>query len=180
MSEIIPAGYYDAVAVETADEQGALAFARLSLTAKGDRKVTAQFQILNPPAGFSVRFPIWWNGTFTEKSARRTVESLRLMGFKGDDMLAIETQRLDQIVSVLVEHGEWEGKTTPRVAFVNAPQSGNGIVKIKNPMTDDAKRQFAAMMRGKISSVPDVDGERYVAASDGGFGGGQDLDDLPF
>jgi hypothetical protein len=77
MSDLIPEGYYDAVAVQTADESGAVAFARFALSENGTRQVVAHFRILNPPIGSASRFPLPWYGYFTENTGKRTVESLR-------------------------------------------------------------------------------------------------------
>lgn len=163
MSELLPPGYYDAVCIKKADDQGVMAFARLDGTKSGDPQVTADFKILNPPDGYPSQ-SIRWFGSFKEKAARRTVESLRLMGFRGNDFLQLDGQELDQIVSVLVEHNEWQGKVNARIAFINPP--GGAPVKLSNPLSIDAKRQFAAMMMSKLDKVPEVAGERYTGSTD--------------
>ena len=159
-NNLIPEGYYDAVCVRTSDEEGGQAFARFALTKEGDKKqVVADFKILNSPD--APAYPLRWYGFFTKDSAKRTVESLRYMGLKGTDLAAVQTQELDQIVSVKVEHNEWDGKTFARIGFVNAP--GGGVVKLAKPMGMDSLRQFAAMMRDSLAKVPEAAGERYEA-----------------
>ena len=37
---------------------------------------------------------------------------------------------------------------------------GSGGVKLKNPMSDDEIRNFAAMMRERVSVIKEVEGER--------------------
>jgi hypothetical protein len=209
---LIPEGYYEAVAVETTDDQGVCAYARLALTKGGGKQVAAHFKILNPPEGFSAGFPLPWYGAFTatmvgdsgKSVAQRTCESLRHMGLKGDDLTECESQPLDQIVSVKVEHNEWEGKTRARIAFVNPV--GGGTIKLNNPMPEIEKRKFAAMMKGSLGKLPVTAGERvsggesrsmsksagtahaHAAKAAGGGGGGADRtpetelleDDIPF
>jgi hypothetical protein len=101
------------------------------------------------------------------------------MGLRGDDLLQVETQNLDQVVSVKVEHNEWDGKVRARVAFVNA--AGAGAVKLKKPMEDGAKREFAAMMRAKVATVAEVAGTRHSPGESPSesLGVGQ-FDDIPF
>lgn len=177
MSNLIPEGYYDAVAVPTTDESGVVAYARFGLSEKDTKQVSAHFKIMNPPAGVTLGFPLSWYGYLSKDAAKRTCESLRYMGLKGDDLGAAEEQELNQIVSVKIGHNTWEGKTTARVEFVNA--AGGGVVKLKKPMGKDQVRQFAAMMRESMGRLPEVNSERATAGqpppsesqSDGGFGG---------
>ena len=162
-TNLLAPGYYDAVAVEKTDDQGVVAFARWELSKNDAKQVIAYFQLIGHPEVF----PIPWRGSFAstmlgesgKSVAQRTVESLRYMGLKGDDLLAIENQELNQIVSLQVEHDEWEGKTRLKVAWVNKP--GGGVIKVK-PLPEEAKRKFAAMMRASLAKVPEVEGERYA------------------
>lgn len=212
MSEYeLPApGTYNAVAIERADDQGLTAYVRWSLT-KGDKKqVSATFKLIDAPGNPTVT----WYGSFSptvmgttgKTVAQRTVESLRYMGFKGNDFLELETQKIDQIVSITVEHevSEQDGKTYLKVGWVN--QLGGGVIKIARPLSMEDKRKFAAVMKGSLSKVPDVDGERHESngsapasngaaqsnsappADDGGWGGSaggeppplDDSSDIPF
>lgn len=159
--QLIPCGYYDAVAVPMTDESGQQAVARFAKTANGTRQVLVYFELLNAGEHTGRRLP--WFGFFTKDSAKRTVESLRACGFTGDDLAELPRQPLDQIVSVTVEHNEWEGKTRARIAWVNA--AGGGVVKLNNPMSDDDVRQFAAMMRTSVAKVPPVDGPRHTKSN---------------
>ena len=205
--ELPSPGAYNAVAIERTDDQGLTAYARWSLTKEGNTQVSATFRLLDFPNST----PTWYGSfskTVMKKSnktvARRTVESLRYMGFKGDDFLQLETQKLDQIVSITVEHkiNEKDGNTYLGVGWVN--QLGGGVIKIARPLNDQDKRRFAAMMRDNLSKVPEVDSERHEStasapasngvqssapppADDGGWGGNpndppppDDMDDIPF
>ena len=176
-NNLLPEGFYDAVAVEKVDDQGVIAFARWSKSNGGKKQVSAHFKLLAHPEAF----PVPWYGSFSGETlgkkgktvAERTVESLRYMGFKGNDFLELERQPLNQIVSVQVEHNEWEGKVSLRVAWVNMP--GGGVVKIKNPLPQDELRQFAGLMRNSLDKVPEVNGERWAppaASTDAGASNG--------
>lgn len=185
--ELPPPGTYNAVAIERTDDQGLTAYVRWSMT-KGDKKqVSATFRLIDEPGTPTVT----WYGSFANTAmgskgmtvARRTVQSLRYMGFKGNDFLELEAQKIDQIVSITVEHevSEKDGKTYLKVGWVN--QIGGGVIKIARPMSIDDKRKFAAVMRDSLSKVPEVDGERHESApsngaqsqpppkDDGGWGG---------
>ncbi len=157
-SNLIPEGHYDAVAVPTTDEQGMERVARFAWTKTDVRQVHAWFELLSGPHQ-GARLP--WYGFFTKGAGKRTIESLRYMGFTGDDLEAAENQPLDQIVSVKVGHNEYEGKTNARIDWVN--RAGGGVVKLNKPMSKDELRQFAAMMRDSVSGVPAEEGERRPA-----------------
>lgn len=164
-----PPGTYNAAAIERTDDQGLTAHVRWSLT-KGDKKqVSATFKLLDAPGNPTVT----WYGSFSstvmgttgKTVAQRTVESLRYMGFKGNDFLELESQKIDQIVSITIEHevSEKDGKTYLKVGWVN--QLGGGVIKIARPLSAEDKRKFAATMRASLTKVPEVDGERHGSES---------------
>lgn len=150
MSDLIPATFYRAVAVKPI---------QFGEAKTGTKQVLVQFEILEGPhAGHLLP----WFGFFSEKSHERTLEALRLCGFKGDDLMAALDQPMDQEVSITVEHESYDGKVHARVAWVNAP--GAGGVTLAKPMDPDQFRQFAAQMKGKLSKVPAVDGKKAKRA----------------
>ena len=163
MDDLTPEGYYDAVAVPTTDDEGVIAYARLAFTGSGVSQVVADFSLLNLPAGITPpKWPVRWYGFFTDETFRRTCESLRAMGFQGNDFMTLDNQELNQIVRVKVEHNHWNGKTSLRVAFVNAP--GGGTVKLNNAMSVDEKRKFAAKMKASMASTKESYGPRLSPA----------------
>lgn len=190
--ELPPQGYYDGVAIPMQDESGATTYARMAYSKNKTRQVACWFELLNAGEWTGTRLP--WYGFFTKDSAERTVESLRAMGLKGEALAGMETQQLDQIVSLKVGHNTWEGKTQARVDFVNAP--GRGIAKLNDPMPKDEVLKFSAMMAASLAKVPEVHGERRSTKSNGSgaahasappqasFGGGAQPsgveDDIPF
>lgn len=167
--ELPPPGTYNAVLIERTDDQGLTAYARWSLTQGEKKQVSGTFKLLDPPGNPTVN----WYGSFSstvmggtgKTVAQRTVESLRYVGFKGNDFLELENQKLDQIVSITIEHevSEKDGKTYLKVGWVN--QLGGGVIKIARPLSTEDKRKFAAMMRDSLAKVPEVDGERHESTS---------------
>lgn len=167
--ELPQPGTYNAVAIERTDDQGLTAYVRWSLTREGNKQVSATFRLIDAPGNPAVTWYGSFSSTVMKKAnktvAQRTVESLRYMGFKGNDFLELEMQKIDQIVSITVEHevSEKDGKTYLKVGWVN--QIGGGVIKIARPLSTEDKRKFAAMMRDSLSRVQEVDGERYESSS---------------
>lgn len=134
-------GNYTARAVPQKTEDGPK-YAQLGLSKNsGTKQVLMMFQIESGPFKGET---LPWFGYFTKDAAKRTVESLRLCGLKGQDIFAVESQRLDNKVSITVEVGEYEGKTRSRVAWVNDP---NYVMQIDlQPMVDDSRTDLADMV----------------------------------
>lgn len=192
MSNIIPENYYRAVARSMPDDNGVEQIAQWGKAKTGTRQVLIHFEVIDGEHAGTV---LPWFGYFTKDATQRTLESLRFCGWKGDDIQQLGA--LDQVVSIKVEHNEYEGKTHARVAFVN--RLGAGRVKLADPLSSDEMRQFAAMVKQSAQRVPEVEGKRAsempAAPSSSGngssnhehpfapggdsFGGGVD-DDLPF
>lgn len=151
-SNLIPQAEYRAVAVPVSID-GADTWVQFGETKKGDPQVAVQFAILDgPQAG---RRAVWF-GYFTADTIARTIESLRRCGFKGDDLAKLPFQRINQEVSIVVEHNTWEGKTTARVAWVNA--AGGGGLKLAKPLSGPALGIFAAKMKRHVTAVAEVAG----------------------
>lgn len=128
----IPAGKYRA-RVKTAD---------FGFTSNGSEQVQVIFDILDPD--YDGETVPWW-GYFSEKTAERTMQSLRYCGWKGDDVTNLEGIS-DNEVELEVEHNTYNGKTNARVAWVNRPGSGGGIT-VKAPMPEDKRKAFAKKMK---------------------------------
>lgn len=113
-----------------------------------------------------------WRGFFTEKTAERTIESLRAMGFEGDDIstLAERGGGLDKNeVELVVEDEEYEGKTYARVQFINKPRGA----AVKTPLVGDKAKAFAASLKAKFHAHDAAAGKRVstkpgTAAPQGG------------
>lgn len=90
-----------------------------------------------------------WRGFFTDKTAERTIQSLRYCGWAGDNLMQIDDLGKN-LVQVVINHESYDGKTFDRISFVNRL----GGLAIKNKMSDDERQAFAARMRGLALKVP--------------------------
>ena len=104
----------------------------------------------------------WW-GYFTEKTQARTLEALRYMGWQGDDLEAMTGLGSIQCQIVVEDELGQDGKTYPRIRWVNR-LGGGGRVKLAQPMDADERRRFAATMRSHAAAVPAVKGIPAPAA----------------
>lgn len=89
-----------------------------------------------------------WYGYFTEATAERTIESLRHMGWKGDDITAIKLEPGVEF-QIVIKHEESlkePGKMRDRIAFINRLAS----VYVGQPMSDTKKADFAKRMKGLV------------------------------
>lgn len=115
-------------------------------TMKGDDYVSADFEVTTDDGEV---FTVEWRGWLTEKTETRTLESLRLMGWTGDDVygdLAGEGA-LRNKVKVDVRHEEYKGKTTARVSFINGPDL--------DPVATEKKREaIRERLRKKAKAIP--------------------------
>jgi hypothetical protein len=150
MANLVPVGIYRAVAVPVQLEDGE-SYVQFGETKEGKPQVAVCFAILDGPCQGR---RLTWYGFFTEKTVERTIQSLRYCGFKGDDLALLVTQKLTQEVSVTVGHNTYEGKTTARVDWVNAP----GGVKLERPMNKDQIRRFGAQLKAKVKAIAEVAG----------------------
>ncbi len=152
---MISAGRHNAMAVPVETDGGPV-YAQFGVTNNGKNQVVVNFEILD---GEDAGQTIAWFGYFaTEKNAKKTIESLRACGFKGDDLAACGDQVLEQRVSLVVEHEEYEGKVKAKVAWVNS--TGGGGFKLEKPMADGERRKFAASMKNLVRGTAEVSGEK--------------------
>jgi hypothetical protein len=130
---------------------------------------------------------IVWFGYFTEKTEARTLESLRICGWEGDDLTNLGP--LDNDVSIVVDHEQYEGKWQAKVRWVN--KAGGGNFKMAKPMSPEQLKAFAAEMRGAARASAEGSPKKPAArpASSNGSRGsaGHDernppppTDDIPF
>jgi hypothetical protein len=138
----IPAGRYKARAIE----------ATLGLTNGNKEQVGVLFEILEgDQAGARITWYGYFHGTTPEKgakNAKRTLESLRACGWKGDDLTNLDGVTECE-VELQVERDTYEGKERAKVAWVNKI----GGIAMKSPLTGGAAQAFAAKMRGLAMSV---------------------------
>src|ERR1700737_157979 len=113
---MLPKGRYRAKAVD----------AQLGFSPnKGTEQVVVEFEILDEEhAGERIT----WIGYFAENTSERTIESLRICGWKTDDVSDLRGIG-DNEVQLVVEHEPYQGKTFARVQFVNRI----GGINMKSP-----------------------------------------------
>lgn len=131
----ITAGKYVAKAVQ----------AELGHAKTGSEMIAVLFEITE--GEYTGQRITWW-GYFTEKTAKRTVESLKYTGWRGDweswDGLGTKRVELD-----VQEEADGQGGVRMRVQWVN-PVS---IIKKENAMSAPQRVAFASKMRGLVTQV---------------------------
>lgn len=131
---------------------------------KGTPQVEVMFEILSEGPFLGESVP--WSGYFTEKTEARTVESLMFMGWDGlksiGDLTAEDVGAQVQIVVEMDEYTSERGNTyrSPRVAWVNDPNSGGVTVK---EMDAGKKAAFAERMKGLALGLKQKKGEAASA-----------------
>lgn len=98
---------------------------------------------------------VGWRGFFTEATTDRTIESMRYMGFEGDDLSNLVGLDKNE-VELVVEDEEYEGKMYPRVQWVNKPRGP----MVKNELDGQKLSAFAAQMKSAFRAHDAAEGKR--------------------
>lgn len=112
----------------------------LGTSGTGKEQIGVEFEIQDEQGGH-----ITWYGFFTDKTMDRTIETLRLCGWKGSDLNSLDGLG-DNEVSIVLETEEYEGKSRQRVQWVNRA----GGLAMANPLSADQAKAFAAKMKGAV------------------------------
>ena len=97
-----------------------------------------------------------WTGYFTENTNERSIQSLQLCGWQGDDLSEFSDGELHGLdrneVSIVVEleeytNDEGETKKSPRVQWINRP---GGFLNTDAAMNKAAAASFGERMRGLV------------------------------
>lgn len=99
-----------------------------------------------------------WRGFFTDATTERTIESMRAMGFEGDDLEKLEGLDKNE-VDLVVEDEEYEGKTFARVQWVNKPRGP----MVKTVLEGDKAKAFAASMKSAFRAHDAAGGKRVTS-----------------
>lgn len=108
---------------------------------------------------------IHWIGFFTEKTQARTIESLMLCGWNGDDFATFAGVDKND-VNIVVEHEMYEGKSRARVAWVNDPNRPVG----GKPMEQAEVMSFAERMRAQVAALKASKGQSEMGGTSFPFG----------
>lgn len=115
----------------------------LGFTSKGTEQIAIDLQLLEGP---NTGNHITWYGYFSEATFERTIESLRLLGWKSDDLSDLRGIDANE-VSIVIEHEpDLQGEYRARVKWIN----GLGGVALKDRMDVGAAKAFAARMKGQV------------------------------
>lgn len=148
-----PAGRYTARAVAGSGRLG-------KSKNKGTEFVSVETRFTNE--GFDGE-GLTWTGWLTEKAGERTIDTLRLMGWDGDDLTEQGLTGLGSAEFELVVEGEeYEGKTFSKIKFVNP---------LPTAMDADSAKALSDRFRDKIKSS-----KAKAPATTAGAPG----DDIPF
>lgn len=152
-------GYYDAHASDAP-----ITFGR---SENGNTQIAVGFVIDDPNyAGETIT----WIGHFTDKTAARTIESLQIAGWQGDDVSELDevpaSSVLPNAVSLTCEGEEYQGEWSVKVQWVNRP--GGPRFKFKEQISGNDLKAFGAQLRATVKSVRASGGAPRAPRSGGG------------
>lgn len=126
----------------------------LGMTKTGKEQIVVSFQL--PAEGGSTRL-VYWQGFFTEATVNRTIESLRYLGFEGDDVYSLVggAGALPNEVEIVTEMEEYEGKQRERVQWIN--RAGRLVAEQLAP---DKGKALSASLREKFKVFDAENGKR--------------------
>jgi hypothetical protein len=100
-----------------------------------------------------------WSGYLSEAAAQRTIESLRYMGWQGNDLETITLADVPGwVIAAVKEEREDDKKTAKldddgnvltRIAFINPLSGAFGA-----PMDHDARKALSLRLRGVVAAAP--------------------------
>jgi hypothetical protein len=119
--------------------------AALGMTGTGKEQVAVELEIIEgEPKGQRIT----WHGYFSDATFDRTIESLRLLGWQGDDLSDLSgIGGLEALV--VIEHEEYEGKVRAKAQWINGP----GGIALKERLDQGQAAAFAQRMKGKILAL---------------------------
>ena len=132
---MIPEGRYKCRATEAA----------LAFTSQGAPQVAVDIVITEEESEYCGQHRTWY-GSFTEKSTERTLQSLRILGWKGDDLSDLTGIDENEAYVTITHEEDQNGELRDRAAFINA----NAGLAIKTPMDEGEAKAFAERMKGHV------------------------------
>lgn len=111
---------------------------------------------------------VGWKGFFTDLTAERTIESLRHLGFEGDDvsnLVGLDKNEVELVIEdeEYVDQQTGETKTATKVSWVNKPRGP----MVKNKLEGDKAKSFAAQLKEKFRAVDAANGKRVAKPANG-------------
>lgn len=112
----------------------------LAVTKTGKEQIAILFRLLDEHVDGR---EITYYGFFTDATAERTMESLRICGWQTDSLLDLTGLDANE-VELDIAPEEYNGEWTEKVRWVNRPGGGLRVT----PMDENAKKAFDARMKG--------------------------------
>lgn len=122
--------------------------AALGYSSKGTEQVAVDFEITASPSGQYDGAHMTWYGYFSDAAVERTMESLVACGCTSLNELHL-ISRNEVRIDVKHEAHPETGEVRARIAFVNKL----GGIAMKNRMSENEAKAFAARMNGKFLAV---------------------------
>lgn len=127
----------------------------IETTMKGKEYVSADFDIETEDGEADT---VEWRGWLTPAALERTIESLRLMGWHGDDIYELARDgALRNEVSLDVRHEEYKNKVTARVSFINSKEVDLVAVEKKKQALAERIKKVAAKTKPENPPAEDDD-----------------------
>lgn len=125
--------------------------AALSKTKTGKEQIAILLRSVDDP-----NCSITWYGYFTEGTFERTIQSLRYLGWRGNDLYefrnGLPSECKSEVEIVVEDERNLEDKLVRKVRWIN---SGGGL-GVKEVLNEADARTFAATMRGRIQQLGGV------------------------
>ena len=158
---LIPEGTYQAVC-SPVQVGGRLASIQWGpATPKSPFTAAVAYKIASGEYAGLVRTKFFYFGEVLDKGGRtgmdRSLEALRITGFRGDDIDAFSDQAPSNLVEITIEHQEYQGKTQDRIGFVQRPGGGSGQgLTLKEALPSRELKTISGRLKGRLSKVPEV------------------------
>ncbi len=110
-------------------------------------------------AGENLGGKVRWTGYFTENTSERSIQSLQICGWQGDDLSEFADGKLHGLdtndVDIVVElekytNDQGEERTAPKVQWVN---KCGGFLNTESAMNETAAQSFGERMRGLVLAM---------------------------
>lgn len=127
----------------------------LGMTSTGKEQVAVEFEFTEGP---NMGQRMTWHGYFTDKTTERTFESLRIAGWRGqdlDDLSDLSRSDVPEVALVLKEE-PYEGKMQTKIAWVNRVSG----IALKSQLDPNAAKSFAARMKAQIIAFDAKQGQK--------------------
>ena len=154
---MIEAGYHKAKAKK----------AEMGYTSNGNEQIAMLVEFVGGPNDNKL---MTWYGYFSEKTADRTLESLMIAGWDGDNLAELAGLGSTEFTAV-VEPDTYQGETKMRINWINRLEGRTPA--LANKMDAGSKAAFAEKMRGRALALKQKSPVQPEAAS-------VQQDDIPF